>query len=668
MVPPADSQLTRRHTARARTASGQSPQTRHPTGPPGQSVIGRSVIRASTSDGPTLPGSPCTALPESQDTTTAPSLAQNLPILILEKIFDYLPVAAQCRCARVCRHWESCLPSLRQRLTQWLKEEHPVSYQAASGWGQGFHSRTRPLLQASRSPLLPILMQLQQERQERQEHRLAAPRQHTEHLTADSSSDLFPGLVRCSLETWLIRANQLALRPVTLQTPHNTSVEVFNFSACSRWLTLRCRHNSTGHTSLQLYGWENNGWKPCPLTPCPTEPVSRFRFSPMPEEVLVGVYGQQVIAWRREPDTNQWHHTLLHRVPVSFQVLCLWPMPDGDQLILDAPEQQDGESTRRLCCYTWSQGAWKTVTTCHTGLSAWAQSPQSSELAQNLVTAFLPPDHFTSEMRIWRKGLNTSSPEQWGYQTTALPWRDTIVYSQAYSPGGKYLQAILHNGRSYLWSFDAQCCLRELLILPHCLLPWGGIPNYPASFSADEKQLAVPLSTRQIKLCYTDDKGDWQHGQVLEAPRLPADRPDTPPTNILLSANGSILVRVTEDKLDIWHRPAGGHWHHSLQRKNTAGTDYPAQACLLDAGELICTTAADPTLCLWVHGPDSQGRLVRKASMEVQASIGGLSPDGLSLVASSTLTPLCLLQLSVPQDSETNSQTGVLHSGRCRLL
>ncbi|MCY4473287.1 MAG: F-box-like domain-containing protein [Kistimonas sp.] len=638
--------------------SGTLPPDAHAAHPDG----GRCVATRSASDS-AVPQTGQSADLANKDTTATPSLAQNLPTLVLEKIFHYLPVSAQCQCARVCHHWGSCLPSLHQRLTRWLQEEHPESYQASPGWGQGFLSRTHPFVQATNSSLLPILMQLQQEQQSSWQ---AAPRQDAQPVVGDPGCDLLSALVHYSLKTQLTRADRLILRPAVMNLPDEAPMESFKFSFCSRWLAMRCRHGFTGHRSLRLYGWENNSWQPCPLTPHPTQPVSGFRFTPVPPETLISIYGPHVVAWRRQADTNTWHHTLVHTVPATSRILGVWPMTNGDQVILAQTEQQHRAFLTQLSCHTWHGKSWKTVTTCHTGLSEWQHRPQSSELAQGQVTEIRGPDYFSNEVLIWRKGLNTRRPGQWGYQATALPWHHAAIQRLVYSPGGTYLLGVLTDGQSCLWSQDAQCRLREQLMLPACLPPGHRMPSYPASFSADEKQLALVLATRQIQLCYRDDKDDWQRGQVLEAPFAPADRPDTELTNVLLSSSGGILVQAGTHNLSIWQRDLAGHWHHRVQRRNEEGAVFPASACLLNVGELVCTTAKDPTLSLWIHGPDSQGRLVTKACLATHSGIGGASPDGLSLVVSSTEAPPCLLQMTPAQDRQASQQTHF--SGKCRLL
>ncbi|MCY4473067.1 MAG: F-box protein [Kistimonas sp.] len=679
-----DSRWTHRHAARPQTGAGHRMPARHPGQVPGQPAVGRSVAQAAMSGEPALPGNECAALADSQAPTETPGIAQRLPDLVLRRIFSYLSPAAQCRCARVCRHWESCLPALRVRLTRWLKEEHPASYQAPPGWGQGFHSRTRPFLQATNSPLLPALMQ--QEQQEPGRTRS----QDTGQLTGKpAAGDLFSALVHHSLQHQLTLTPQLRLRPAAITLPDKAPMHTFRFSACSRWLAMRCRPQATGPDVLRLYGWDKDCWQPCLLRSCPTENVSSFHFSLTPPDRLISVHGRDVLAWRKEQDSNTWHSTPVCQIHPAHRVSNLYSAANGDQVIMTKRAGDDfillgilfcrPTSCRPTICRPIMAGesqGWETVmTTTYDSArvpfvsACWTMEPHSCQLALATVTHELDSGRFTNEVHIWHTGPHRARPQQWRCQTSVLPWYDAAIKSLIYSPGGRYLLGILRNGRGCLWALGAQCRLQERLILPGCLPPWR--PHYPASFSADEQQLALPLSLRQIQLCYSDTRGNWRRYQVLEAPSAPADRPDREPHRILLSASGAILVRATPDTLDIWHRQAAGHWLHSLQRRGTENATFPTDACLLKAGELVCTTAQDPTLSLGVHGPDKRGRLVTKACRAVAVPLCGpdaISPDGLSLVVSSTMDPPCLLQIVPPEESEASRQTPAKHSGTCRLL
>ena len=669
MNPLSDNQLTPRHSTRP--PAEQATPARAPTRRDGQAVIDRNLARIVTPGTPVPPDDACAVLPEDPDTSAAPSLAQHLPALVLDKIFSYLTPGDQCRCARVCRYWNSCLLPPQERLTRWLKQNHPVSYRAQSGWGQGFLSRTRPFLQAAHSPLMPALMQVQQEQQE---HRLAAPRQEA-GLTGALPRDLLSRLVHYSLNSQLTQAHQLTLRPAAVQLPDDNPTDFFEFSHCSRWLAMRCLAQGTGPDILRLYGWENDVWRPCQLTHGPPESVSDFCFAWTPQDMLVSVHGRHLLGWRRESDTNRWHHTPMHLVPQSHRLESFCALANGDWITMALNETKHEGLSHLLSFHSWRDGTWHTVTARHMTFSAWATAGHASQLVLGGVVQ-QGQACCINRVLIWRKGLNTSNPEQWGCQASTLPRLDGILKDLTCSPEGTYILGMLTCGQGCLWKLDEHCRLLPLLTLPNCLPASQTMPHpiytvysaYPVAFSADQKQLALPLSTRQIQLCYRDDHGNWQRGQILEAP-FPADnRLDREPLTIKMSPTGNILVRVTTTSLDIWHRRASGHWHHSLRRMNREGSPYPVAACIAKAGELVYTTAQDPTLSLWIHGPDSCGRLVRKSCMAVAVSICGTSPDGLSLVVSSTEAPPCLLQMTPAQDRQASQQTHAEPSGKCRLL
>ncbi|MCY4473290.1 MAG: F-box protein [Kistimonas sp.] len=171
-------------------------------------------------------------LSEDQDNTDTPGLPQNLPILVLNKIFGQLPSRSLGRCAQVCRHWQAWLPSLQDRLTQWQKEDTPPSCLASPHLGQGFNSRTLPFLQAANSPFLPPLTHLQQ-----------AQPQDTRQLSQPATvCDLLPRLVHAALNQNLTQAHQLRLHPTSLDWPQGavTGTGEFAFSPCSRWLAIAC--------------------------------------------------------------------------------------------------------------------------------------------------------------------------------------------------------------------------------------------------------------------------------------------------------------------------------------------------------------------------------------------------------------------------------------------
>ncbi|MCY4473096.1 MAG: F-box-like domain-containing protein, partial [Kistimonas sp.] len=82
----------------------------------------RSCVTASTPGSPAPEGSTYGSLTGDQSSTAVLSRAQNLPLVVLEKICSYLPFPDQSQCAQVCRHWHDCLPAPRLRLALWLQK------------------------------------------------------------------------------------------------------------------------------------------------------------------------------------------------------------------------------------------------------------------------------------------------------------------------------------------------------------------------------------------------------------------------------------------------------------------------------------------------------------------------------------------------------------------
>ncbi|MCY4473619.1 MAG: hypothetical protein OXC07_12505, partial [Kistimonas sp.] len=78
-------------------AAGEPDNKEQPGAPPGRLSSGQTVATACASDRPTRLTGERTILPEGQVSADTPSLAQNLPDLVLQKIFGQLPLACQCR-------------------------------------------------------------------------------------------------------------------------------------------------------------------------------------------------------------------------------------------------------------------------------------------------------------------------------------------------------------------------------------------------------------------------------------------------------------------------------------------------------------------------------------------------------------------------------------------
>jgi len=656
--------------------SGQAPGTQVPLpGPPttrpspeGALAFGLTLTPSAT-PGLSIQGSSHSvsppAPPEKPGAMTALSRAQNLPALVLETIVDCLPLGAQFHCAQVCRHWHDCLPLSEVRLSRWLQKNAPLSCLANPELGQAFKNRTLPFLQAASSPVVPALAWLLQQ-QELADHRLAhtcPPSQQPLH----ASTSLAAGLVHYGLNLALMQARQFSLRPADIDCPDSPVSEFHLFSRCGRWLVTTCSFAANTSSLLRCYGWEQGAWHRQILVTDTLRPVKTCKFTSTPPDTLISVHSLDMLVWRRAAGTCHWHPCPLYRLTWPYNVHRLCPMHNGDLVITARSAQPQRNFQLLFFLYSAADRSWKAPLkyVCDGQLRAYTHDWRSCQLALSLSTQRQRPGHRINEVHIWRKGLNTDSPEQWGCRVSQLTCQDTDIAKLRYSPGGHYLLGVLSNGRTCLWELDAQQQLQERLTLACCpLLPTLNIHSLTL-FNSDATQLALPCSLEHIQLFYRDSKGHWQRGQQLQAPPVPEVPPDEQPpddalNSLQLSSSGRTLVRTTLCRMDIWHRNPGGQWQHLVQRLNHEDAQFAPVVCMADPGELIYTTAQDPELSLQVYGPDRQGQLVRKVCMAVTspvASPGAVTADGLSLLLGSTEVPPTLLQLSFPADSEADSQT-----------
>ncbi|MCY4473089.1 MAG: F-box-like domain-containing protein, partial [Kistimonas sp.] len=639
-----------------------------------------SCITASTAESPAPGGGTLRSLTGDQNTTAVLSRAQNLPLVVLEKICSYLPFPDQSRCAQVCRHWHGCLPAPGLRLAQWLQKNAPLSCQAEPGLGSGFSSRALPFLQAANSPALPTLMHLHQQQQ-----------QDTQPLAAGPAAcDLLSAMVHQVLNEHLTQADQLSLQPAAIDWPDEALVETYNFSPCSRWLAIRCRPQDTGPVVLRLFGWEHNFWQRQTLVSCGAESVDTFTFAFTPQDRLLSFQGSDILAWCREPDTNNWHPRVVDTLAPFHRVLTFYPMADGDLATPVKSRPSEGRLYIQFYVYTGDGSGWKPAaqqevpgSSCCTALEG-----KSCQVALSWVGQSADQDCSFNKIVIWRKGLDTSHPALWGQQVSNLPHDGVDIRELAYGPGGQCLLGVLNDGQACLWTLDAQCHLHRQLTLAGNPCPLRSYLSRQVAFRSDGKQLAFPCYRNLVQLC-EDTHGRWQCTQLLETPEDPEIPAEDRLRYLLLSSSGRILLRVSHWRLDVWHQTAAGGWQHQLTRKRGQQSRFMATGYLLPPGELVCTAVQDPHLSLWIHGLDSRGQFVKKACIPVNALMGKSSPDGLSLLVGSRKDPPTLLQLSLlPQENREgraqepvsaeraaaqeqqgeNHQAAAQHGGCCRLL
>ena len=582
---------------------------------------------------------------------------------MLKKIFSHLPSHALSQCARVCHHWHACLPRLQARIALWL-HENPLSCQADSHLARGFSSRTQPFLQDGNSPFLYPLTQLQQ-----QEHRSAAIRQdRAQGHQLPSVCDLQSSLAHAALHHQLSQAPELRLRPAPLDWPAGdvSHAEVFSsaFSPCSRWLAVSCQLPTESSAQLRLYGWENGVWQRCPQSPEPDPPVAQLRFTSMPPDTLLGVSGANVLAWSKASDNHTWHGTLVCSTPQS-DLYHLYSMANGDQIIMANSSREEFRfSPLVLFCRRTGDGrSWNTIMTVRLAPRLWdamtdfnwAADLQSCQLALTTSRQSEAPDPVINKIDIWHTGLNSSRPAPWNRQHAVLPLHNSSLTGIVYSPGGHSLLGVFADKQARLWKLDAQHRFQEQLVVPSCHCNPERNLKQQVAFRCDGKQLALSTSPWQAQIFYCDADDQWQHGPRLEIPPASYTSANDSLKHMRLSSSGRILAWRTDDCLNIWYQDPAEGWQHVVQRQWKPGQQYPPQFCLLQHGDLVCTSVENPGRSLQVYGPDSQGKLVTKSCMPIKASINGpdaASPDGLSLLLGSMQTLPIPLQLVAARDDQ----------------
>ncbi|MCY4472352.1 MAG: F-box protein [Kistimonas sp.] len=585
------------------------------------------------------------------------SCPQYLPAPVLNKIVSYLPLSAQCRCARVCRHWHDCLLAPELRLSGWLLQHAPVSCLAHPQLGRGFDSRARPFLQAVNSPVLPALMHLQQQQQQ---HSPSETQQDAQQLVhAPATSPLLSRLLHQGLNRELTRADQLRLRPVAFDWPNATRTSFVKFSPCCRWLAVAYETSPESTCFLRLYGWEEGHWQQQNLIAGTTKSVLTFTFAHTPPDTLFSVHGRDLVAWRQNPETNNWHCTQLHHISESCEAEKLYPMVNGNLVIVTLVPDQTKAFFLIFLRYTEDKRTWTPlqITRYNCWPSCWTEQQQSCQVA--LGWPIKHQGRFSNTIQIWTENRPTN-PTGLVKKQSDFPDQDGGICKLTYSPDGQHLLGMLSNGRAVLWKLDRDHRLQEQFSLPGCLFQMDPLLEQMAPFSRNGQYLALPCSLQQIQLCYCDDSGHWQYGELLSSPAQP-DAPADILRLTLLSPGGQTLVRCTNWFLDIWHRHPDAGWQHQVQRQLGAHSRMPAYACFLEPGELVCTMAEDPELSLQIYGPDSQGQLIRKTCMTITASVKtgcAGSPDGLSLLLANREDPPMLLQLEPPARAETGSRAG----------
>jgi len=592
---------------------------------------------------------------------------QALPNEMLCTIFDYLPLSAHNQCALVCRRWHACLPLTRIKRAQWLERNPGLSPLSFNRLAQGYSSRTAPWLARQHRPVLPELQRQYQQWQDLlQRLEPGAVMGRGDFLAGHKKQILtaerfLSGLVRFHMKQQILQANRLTLSPVPFSWPDRQVVTGYLFSPCSRWLVVTGVFSQDQHRAfphfLHLYGYENARWTPQTLVPAACEPVSVTTFTYTPSDALLSAHGSEVLVWRKQPDTGDWHRSTLCCTLPSYSIYMLAPMSNGDIITLSENKDTDNREQTGfvLLISRYQDDSWaEYIPYFDTFLPRTnAIEPRSCRLA--LGGGCSPRCHnnrHVNTVDLWYKSTGANSLGGWCYRESVLAESSAHLQGIVFSPQGDLLLIRLLNRCFSLWALDTECnLLRMPLNVPRSLpesMPW----THLAKFRSDGRQLAVACTPYRIQFVNRHEDGSWQVGNTLESPPQAGDRleSDNAPCAMMLSSNGRLLVWLTSWRVDIWQQGPADLWHRVVQRTRQAAMHAMPQAGLL--GELVWTLATDPLPSLWLHSLNAQGQLIQKGRIivtDLVTNVNAHSPDGLSLVLSRpTATPLVLqLEASV---------------------
>jgi len=638
--------------------------------PPAPGTAPTPAAPPGTLPGPAAFGYALASRPGSSGTgaSTTGVTAQNLPANLLGKIFGLLAHSTHSQCALVCHHWHRCLPRTRIKLALWLEQNPCLQQSPLCRLAPGCSRRTYPWLASQHCALLPELRRqhreciLQQERlrQGTLEHwdnaRLALQRQQAQ--TAESG---LAGLLRYSLHQQTVLAPQLPLEQAPISWPPKEKVMSFLFSPCSRWLATGVVYEGlAGAIFLRLHGWHNGSWIQQNLPPTEAGPASIFEFPYTPPDTLLAAHTISLLAWQREPDTNNWHSVSLGRTLPSYRIYAIATLADGDIIALSRKKDGNDSGFLMLIC-SWQHNQWAQAIPCFelTIAQGFSCSPRSHRLALMTSAQDASSGRHTSSITVWHK--NQGILAGWISQVSVLDEHNAALQEASLGPQGDHLLGRLSNGQLRLWPLDAHCNLLPAAWTLSCDQATPPLLSQMAPLRGDGRQFLVALSMTRLQFVHQNAQGEWQLMGVLDRPPEPDDRPE--PGNrlraILLSASGQTLVWLTNWWVEIWHQDMLSCWRKVVRRTRREGTGTVPQACLLPHGETVCTTAADPTLSLWVHGLNSEGELVRKACIPCPAPLSGTranSPDGLSLMLGYADAIPTLLHMAPHTHSGTDHQ------------
>ena len=593
--------------------------------------------------------------------------AGNLPDLALYKIFNYLPLSMLDACALVCRRWYNNLPDTLQQIARW-RETQPADHRVRSRLlAAGYSSRSRPFLQAARSPLLPVLEREHQELVRLQALLQPPPAQPDARRRLqqqrEKSFRLLSALVHYSLHWQMGRTAQMTLVPVPLGIPERPFAPPSALSPCGRWHASQWPTvNPNADPVMVVHGWKKDGWHTETLVPAPDTPTAGLRFSRTDPDTLLSVHDSTLIVWHKATDAEHWQRRQSWNIP-PYEYWHLYSMDGGDIAVLSSRLLEEGKGLEYLLQffrYINEEQGWEQPvshkSTATEGIAAAIRIVPTSHLA--LCLRHRQADSIRNEVHVWYRQPDAAGLPQWHCQVSVLPRKDCKCNQIGYSPSYRYLMALMANRQLCLLKQDAQHRLQEQLVVPCCIAPSSRpTPDLHCltSLQDHDRQLAVPYSRDKIQLWHRTTDTGWQAGELIEAPPEPDAQPNERLFQVELSTDARTLVRLTNRCLDIWCR-VGTHWHHHRHRREHVA-DWAIQTEVSLSGAL-CTTVSDLAGNLWIYAPDAQNQVSCKASAALDSQVQCLaySNDGLSVLTGTATQDIALQLVALPESAQQQDE------------
>ncbi|MCY4471675.1 MAG: hypothetical protein OXC07_02485 [Kistimonas sp.] len=603
---------------------------------------------------------------------------QTLADDMLSQLLACLSFATHSQCAQVCQQWHSCLPATRERLAHALAQKatgpaEPHQSMAAAG-----SSHTRSRQSAGQDTLsqrdLQHLELLRLQKLLQQKRREPADNAHNAYQQLRVVHRLLSELERYTANH--VRQQAMDTRPLIQLPPVLTPIPTYNLisqahSSCGRWLATREQASEAGKALLHIYGWNCAGGQEEVLAPTPEDAVSHCTFSDTEPDTLFSAHQHRILVWRRAAQTGAWDSTQLHVLPEHYLVWYVDAMNNGDLVaVCDKPESRDRYTTQLLFfCFLGRERGWQQPecqvykNTC--GLThrfrPLAVSRQAGLLALGLYHSARTADHsHRNGLHIWHRKPGVGQGSQWQCELSVFNDKQPRLDQMHYSPDGRLLLTLFADGNIWLLAQDAQHRPHRQLMLGCDITPHDRHLASLADFRKDGQQLAQIIAPETIQICDKDERGIWIYGQVLRNSYELDDPSDECLSCVRLSSSGRTLVCGSRHRVTIWQHEHPAGWQRVVERRNRRASLFPPQIAFLGRGanEEVASTAEDPVLSLWIHGPDSQGRLVRKDSLRINTPLkdcNASAADGRSLLFAARRGPGFLMQLcsSTAQRCET---------------